>query len=757
MIPPGELPPSQPPGPMTRSKKQRAEGALAEREVKLKADEGSRKRILETREPEPKERKVKRLVDNDQLNFVKLYLHSAAENVAKTAPVPTTYETVRRYLSPLLQLFGQSTENEHQVIVDKLTRAAEKLQTARDLGPECITSLLELKGKLALTPQLALVVNTLELLPQEEQPQALIQMISGLDSLPHEELFEGILNTIRKTPQESRLELIKLFPSAFHGLDLIARGAMIYSLYEVNEVPLLAQVLPLLQDIDDADKRAAMLLSVQGMTPSQATEYLPHFSRLCVGTTLPVIFVVNMRKIALEQRIEAVAQALPLVENLSDETRYHFWEHYCQLDSTKRGELCNIMHELCHGIRDLEQREAICQSLTRLSSEELRAAYQTCRPLLEVVPNGMLRASILQFATAFPSEDFTAMADQLRNISDENELQMRLRAIASRYQSEEGFYTMHLKRDELEKIPGVVLNRLTDRFIQSISDQLNITFEGEAGIDAGGLGRQFICDLFKGVLKSMQGEPNPETGLYRPKGNSDVYEKLGKVMMFCLNAAKNYPTGILFDDGVFGAIVAFLKTSLEKPFERLTYEELFTVYEALQFSEPEMLSHMRNATDDEKREIYEEQLIPSLAPIYAIAKGMKNAPFITKLSWQDVAQLEPNALSRRLQGVLSRDKILEKLKFAPSIAAEQKDWLNSWLRNAEIEKIKQFLYILTGASSIGNVTLEIDDNSQNESAPFLFHSCARVLEVPFQKLESEEQFVAALEASLTGQAGFNRV
>ena len=95
---------------------------------------------------------------------------------------------------------------------------------------------------------------------------------------------------------------------------------------------------------------------------------------------------------------------------------------------------------------------------------------------------------------------------------------------------------------------------------------LKISFEGQAGTDSGGLSRQFIADLFVGLLDAMKFEKQ-KNGLYRlPPGKKindftaeerTALKQLGQLMLFCLNASERYPIGQLFDTGVFAALTKF--------------------------------------------------------------------------------------------------------------------------------------------------------------------------------------------------------
>jgi hypothetical protein len=147
---------------------------------------------------------------------------------------------------------------------------------------------------------------------------------------------------------------------------------------------------------------------------------------------------------------------------------------------------------------------------------------------------------------------------------------------------------------------------------------------------------------------------------------------------------------------------------------------------------------------------------PLLAPLFEIAKGMKRARFASKLSWQALHQLAPGELSKRLQGSLSREELVAKLTFNPTIPAEKQLWLKRWIAKAGDDQLKQFLYTLTGSSAIGTMEIEINDNSRSATAPIYFHTCSNLVDIPFAKFATEEEFVPHFVATLGGTKRFNR-
>src|SRR5206468_12983643 len=100
---------------------------------------------------------------------------------------------------------------------------------------------------------------------------------------------------------------------------------------------------------------------------------------------------------------------------------------------------------------------------------------------------------------------------------------------------------------------------------------------------------------------------------------------------------------------------------------------------------------------------------PLFVPLLEIAKGMKEAPFQSKVSWPDVGWMKPAELSTKLQGTISKDMICEKLQFTSDIPDEKQIWFKNWIQIADDNQTKQFLYAVTGSPALNNKPLKINN------------------------------------------------
>ena len=456
--------------------------------------------------------------------------------------------------------------------------------------------------------------------------------------------------------------------------------------------------------------------------------------------------------------------------------------------------IVNCTQSLAHGLTELEDIRSILRIVADRSMLSLNHQEDLAESVNRILPD--------------LSQDMSAWARTLAFGQMHTEVQAE-RAPFGFMPNRAGIrdaYVLDCTRQQLEESPRSLLHDLCEQFKQQPRDRLRVHFQGEAGVDAGGLGRQFVTELSAGIGGKM-GFKECENGLFRPeltRGtdgkaqplSSDAiatYHDFGEFLEFCPNAAEDYPIGMLFDLSVFEALTMFEDRHLTD-FKNLTFTEQFSIYEAMQHKEddrqqiekikqwleplkrdtPENV--LRDAyaaveTDDAiaalginydpekirkhypaiqeaiKKSIVEESIWPVVAPLIEIAKGMKDAPFGAKLSWAAIHGMNPAVLSERLQGVVTREMILDKLQFGDGIAEEKQEWMKRWIENADDAKIKQFLFAMSGSSSLGRKPLSIEKSGDN----IYFHTCFNTVDIPMDGIETDELFASLINTTIVGK------
>lgn len=346
-------------------------------------------------------------------------------------------------------------------------------------------------------------------------------------------------------------------------------------------------------------------------------------------------------------------------------------------------------------------------------------------------------------------------------------------------------YSLTLHQTELHEHPEKILATLNELFTQARASTLYITFAGEEGIDAGGLRRQFVSRLFSELCEKMKFE-KCENKLFRPilqqdsEGNflplTDVekatYHHLGNLIMFCLNASESYPTGMVLDQGVLDAM-RFM------PKDTYTPDELFAIFERLaSYNESDiqlverfkkylampddatlqemaqvigidediatMKSHLPEIVAALQKYMHDNIFMPRLAPLHEIAVGMRLSPFRDRIDFEKVQQQHPAELSRWLQGTVSKQDIIEKLEFSETAPAHVQDFLKGWIQGADEEKLRLFLFAVSGSSALGaGARIKIANGSS-----IAFHTCGFQIDLDYENIATESDLAERLDVAL---------
>ncbi|MCE5318562.1 MAG: ankyrin repeat domain-containing protein [Parachlamydia sp.] len=371
----------------------------------------------------------------------------------------------------------------------------------------------------------------------------------------------------------------------------------------------------------------------------------------------------------------------------------------------------------------------------------------------------------------------------------------------------DGYRVWRLNGKHFEAHPDKVLAELCSQFAQQKRDSLQVTYENQAGTDVGGLRRQFVAHMFSYIcakqqfqkyengLYRPQSRQNDVFPLLNAK-DKQVCENLGKMIMFCLNASESYPTGLIFDPGTFIALIRMDSRFLNKRFEDINfndpaiYASMFNVYKtmnridedesknidrmerylALTDASPnndltgaygivmlndeiaklninannvaQIKQHLPAIKEAVKKEII-ENMRATFAPIHAIATGMKNSGFNRKVSFDNLRRKSPADLSKELQGIASKQEIIDCLSIPPG---NIKTWMTNWINNEKTDqkKLELFLFAATGSPALGGNTRI---NFRHEPNGFCYHTCFRTIDINFN-IRSEAEFVGIFEAGL---------
>lgn len=767
----------------------------------LKADSYRSNRILEVLFHLPSEERVK--VIRQLIPFVQKikdedHLVCLVRLVAKAAPTQR---------DELLQAIASLIERDS----GRTVLLANLENIPKDERVDVITQTLSLLENITLRSDSLEISTLLRKVGRISQAQR-AEVISIAKSLYARQLLTGneresdifdLFNAIGAIPRGQRRDVIAHATSVLRGNEKVYEKVdllrCIAAIPRGQRKAVIAYAAPLFRANQALIEKVIVLDAIAAIRPTQRTDVMAHFTALstAVMTALEIRdLLAYIATIPHGQRAEVIAQkmeALRPFENIEG-WRTLVSEIIRQPLDTIPG-IVHCTQSLAQGLTELEDIRYILEIVmlrSELSSDHQEDLVESLNRTLPTLRGDMLA---WERTGAFGHMHTLVQAERtpfgyLQNRAGIGDV-----------------YLLNCTRQQLEESPRTLLHDLCEQFKQRPLDRLSVYFLGEAGVDAGGLGRQFVAEICAGISGKM-GFTERENGLYRPELKRDAegkfqplsnddkttLQELGKLLMFCLNAAEDYPIGMLFDQGVFEALTRFEERHLTD-FESLGFEELFSIYEAMQYKEDdrkyiakmkECVKPLGRATPEKvlrdayaavvdaddaiaalginndpkkiwqhypaiqtslKKLIIEESIRPVFSPLIEIAKGMKDAPFGEKVSWEAILGMDPTTLSERLQGVVTREMILDKLQFGDGIADEKQEWMKRWIENADDAKIKQFLFAMSGSSSLGRKPLSVEKSGEN----IHFHTCFNTVDMPLAGIETEELFVSLLDTTIAGK------
>jgi hypothetical protein len=456
--------------------------------------------------------------------------------------------------------------------------------------------------------------------------------------------------------------------------------------------------------------------------------------------------------------------------------------------------------------RPIDEAQVLMQHTTRLSSGLDNLNINDIALLF--LDLSMARRDLSEMSMTHVVESVVSRMQDTTDLQERRELLSEAINEASydNMSNEEVAYILNLERKDLQESPEVILQNLVLQFKNRILDRLTVEFLNEPGVDAGGLGREFVSELVVAIKDKLHCKEH-ENGLFRPEcrrandgslqpltpQDKQTLYNLGMLLMFCLNAEEDYPIGMVFDGSLFAFLTNVNDLALTN-YEHLGFNEKLSLYEAMTFNTEEKkallfmkecLAPLADTTPETvltngyavveadesiasldidydvdkirahyptiqqalQRHITQEIIEPVILPLLELAKGMKEAPFTDKVSWTDIQKMQMDHLSESLQGIVTREKILDKLEFAEDIPENKQQWVENWIRDTDDEKLRKFLFFMTGAPSIGRKPLSIEKSSEN----IIFHTCFNRLDLPIDFFDSEALFVSMLEKAIGGK------
>ena len=323
-----------------------------------------------------------------------------------------------------------------------------------------------------------------------------------------------------------------------------------------------------------------------------------------------------------------------------------------------------------------------------------------------------------------------------------------------------------------------------------------VTEEGlSVAIDIGGVRRDFITKLFDGLFCSEYGlkvDRNDDGIMPKMEENQQyLYQVVGRLFALCSTPNSGFKTGQIFSSALFTLIFSD-EDSQEAQMSKFLF--LKGIPEVISLTRTEALpdgvnpktllqasylldsdgewteKRLADFSSEENRELLRTNVLEEarsdgrLQAASCIATEMKS--FLGQEVWGSLKEAGADALKIRIQGVLTKDLLKEKLEWSkgsPFITDEQvkqvKGFLLHWIGEASPETLEMFMRVVTSNKTLGGRTAEGKDyltmNIQNtQSLIPVAHTCFFMLDLS-ATYKDQEEFNARLDRLLEEGLGFS--
>ncbi|HSX10940.1 MAG TPA: hypothetical protein VLF94_04405 [Chlamydiales bacterium] len=356
--------------------------------------------------------------------------------------------------------------------------------------------------------------------------------------------------------------------------------------------------------------------------------------------------------------------------------------------------------------------------------------------------------------------------------------------LSSRYQFANGTVEIQIIRRGINEIPQFHLEKLSEILKQHPNTDLRVSFlknDGtrDEGVDAGGLSRDCLDDLFEHVTKAdglLRFERHPESNLLlpAPQGNNgaltfeenQMYRQMGQVMMYCYQNQRNLLIGRRFDNSIYRAAFSLTPPEIDREFAALPLAAKMKMCEEMARENNEPPGSLRliqiarkgnglsaadlmevedflnmngdlppdfdhahfNPDNPQQKAIVLKALtdqilerFKSLPAIHALAKGMKEIRArIDNIGFRE--------FSRKIQGSLDRNVIINAIRVQGFNRGVQRkvDWLKEWIRDeATDDELQKFIKFVGGTSCLPvGRAIQVAEQDVNNPLPVpRAHSC----------------------------------
>lgn len=337
---------------------------------------------------------------------------------------------------------------------------------------------------------------------------------------------------------------------------------------------------------------------------------------------------------------------------------------------------------------------------------------------------------------------------------------------------------LDIRLSTVVKDPDATLAKVANYIQDNPGQSLSVTFFDDAGnrmqgIDAGGLTRHLITDLFEALPNSKMiqfaklenGRVTPFSGATLSKKERDKWTQVGIVLAFCLE--KNLLVGSVFEDGFFEALKIFDPTTNDFFYRLSVYKvlrkddeqeiKMLNRIEALlkknewteaDFEEANSMINLGEDDDEPTQETLKRELRGFLSmhnqildPMGCIAVELRRSSIFNKISAKEFLE--------RVQGKIDKKTVLSRMNFSQDHPNES--YLKRWVSESTDDELKALIKAATGSCVVGNTSIHVISSSGSMAC---FHTCGYQIDLPKRNYPDYMAFKAMLTLSVEyGLAG----
>jgi hypothetical protein len=285
-----------------------------------------------------------------------------------------------------------------------------------------------------------------------------------------------------------------------------------------------------------------------------------------------------------------------------------------------------------------------------------------------------------------------------------------------------------------------------------------IFYHDSQGVDLGGLMRDFLTRLFSAlnhadpsqfsVRRDEKGLMLPASSYLSPRSFL-AYQAIGKIFNEILLGRLNARIGERFSPVLFEMMHALNDAEI-KQFSASAQDKLLQIYckrELPHLKEEEIRQILKGIIPAGWEVRSKEEFIESIgfepiaAAVLQILKSIQ-----TYSIWNTLKRNSPRALMDAIQGTISSEAVIAQLQPSPRIHSNAKMWMERWLREANLEQLRQFLFSVTGSETLGDKQIVMEHWVTSPQALPCFHTCSSQMDLP--PYPDYETFKAKLEMSV---------